>query len=552
MKDFPFKTCFAELIIKPMVSAEKDQCLALASLVEVSKFIPNIDTSKNVDLLPVAFNACVINRVNKNTDVVDTTTALAMYKHFAFKPINVEHQRQKVIGMILTAGFSEFGTDRPLSEDQVKTMTGPFNITLGGVIWRTVAPELSNLIEESGDPTSQNYFSVSASWELGFTGYQIALLEAGRKNLAEATRIITDASEIETVQNKLISLGGDGKFEDLFAYRMPTTDVVPLGIGFTEKPAAEVKGIASQTKEKIGMDIPPAVGKPPLPTPDLGVTPPQPLEKNEVGINQNPSIGTENLLDKKGENQNNISQSHLSNVKTERIDTMKISSLQDISEASVKDVTPVAIASAVSEFISSELTKGSATWEKEKNALNDQIAQANTLATQAKTEFEKVQAQMQEVKATLEKLQAEKAEREQVELFNSRMAEVVASYDLDEEVRAALVEEIKAIASSEDWAKWQSKAKVLLKGYAKKAPPFKKDDDKKDDDKDDKAKAKKAKADDAGDDDAAAKAAVAAALDNADKPDAGLPNGGASNKKSLKETYASAFAFTKENFVINR
>ena len=46
-------------ILKPLVSEEKDKYLALASLMEVGNFIPNIDTEKNVDLLPVAFNAAV-------------------------------------------------------------------------------------------------------------------------------------------------------------------------------------------------------------------------------------------------------------------------------------------------------------------------------------------------------------------------------------------------------------------------------------------------------------------------------------------------------------
>ena len=106
IKDFPFRTTYS-YVIKPLVSQEKDKYLALASLVDVGHFIPNINTEHNIDLLPVAFNACVINRANKNGDVIDTATALDIYKHFINKPINVEHNRQKIIGTILTAGFSE-------------------------------------------------------------------------------------------------------------------------------------------------------------------------------------------------------------------------------------------------------------------------------------------------------------------------------------------------------------------------------------------------------------------------------------------------------------
>lgn len=132
---FKYITTFSS-VLKPLVSEEKDKYLALASLAEVGSFIPNVDTEKNVDLLPVAFNAAVVNRVNRNGDVIDSLTALASYKDFINKPINFEHNRERIVGVILTAGFSEFGSDTPLTEDQVKDLKGPYNITLGGVIWK--------------------------------------------------------------------------------------------------------------------------------------------------------------------------------------------------------------------------------------------------------------------------------------------------------------------------------------------------------------------------------------------------------------------------------
>lgn len=105
--EFKYTTTFSS-VLKPLVSEDKDIYLTLASLVEIGNFIPHIDTEKNVDLLPVAFNAAVVNRVNKNGDVLDSKTAIASYKDFINKPINLEHNRERIIGVILTAGFSEF------------------------------------------------------------------------------------------------------------------------------------------------------------------------------------------------------------------------------------------------------------------------------------------------------------------------------------------------------------------------------------------------------------------------------------------------------------
>lgn len=565
MKDRQFFTSFSELVLRPIVSEEKDKYLAIASLAQVSKFIPNIDTQKNQDVLPVAFDACVVNRVNKNTDMIDTQTALAMYKQFAYKPINVEHNRQKVIGMILIPGFSEFGSSKPLTEAEASQMTGPFNITLGGLIWRLVAPELADLIEDASDPTSPKYLSVSASWELGFTGYKIALMEGGKKNLSEATRIIDDPKEVEEVQNKLIALGGDGKFEDLFAYRMPSFDVLPLGIGFTEKPAAEVKGIATNQSIEIGEDKSPAIGKPPEKDIQEKVSIPNPILDNKIGIVEKPAFG-EPTKDscaseaQEKENKIKISQKEISNVKIER--NMKITSLKDITDDSIKQCT----ASAVSEFISTELKKGNDEWLKEKNTLTTQL-------TETQANSAKLEETMKQMQATLQKLESEKAEAAKVEQFNVRMSKVNETYELDEEAMAAIADDVKSIASEEDFGKWFKKQSILLKGFAKVKPPVKKNDvsDKPGADKEDvkKAKAdedaeagckKKAKAEDCEDTDDSeakkAKASEAAAavidkvIDGADKSKGGLPNGSALAAPTLKEKYATAFA--KENFIISR
>ena len=63
---FKFNAIFANLQVKSMISEDKDKYLSTASIKEIKKFIPNIDTEKNIDLLPIAFDACVVNRVNKN------------------------------------------------------------------------------------------------------------------------------------------------------------------------------------------------------------------------------------------------------------------------------------------------------------------------------------------------------------------------------------------------------------------------------------------------------------------------------------------------------
>jgi len=97
---FEFITSFSSNV-KALVAEDKDKYLALASLVDIGSFVPDIDTEANVDLLPIAFNACVVNRINKNGDAVDANTAISMANNFINKPINLEHQRDRVVGTIL-------------------------------------------------------------------------------------------------------------------------------------------------------------------------------------------------------------------------------------------------------------------------------------------------------------------------------------------------------------------------------------------------------------------------------------------------------------------
>lgn len=546
MKDFPYKTSFSS-VLKPLVSSDKDKLLAVASLLEIGKFIPDIDTTKNFDVLPIAFNACVINRVNKNGDVIDTPTAIATYKSFINKPINVEHNRQKVIGVILTAGFSAFGTDESLTEEQASAMKEPFNITLGGLIWRVVSPELAEFIEESNDPTSAKYLGVSASWELGFTDYNLAILDGGQKNLSQA-QIISDPEQVKLLKDKLKSLGGDGKENGKFIYRVPK-DIIPLGIGLTEKPAAEVQGVAIKDSDlisalsRIDKAAKEATERLAKMLEETCATQ-HFIEKCSCGTiisqcrcpsdNKKVTILTE-ACEKCNKKENKISQSSDLNVKIERKVNMKITSVKDITDESLKQIA----ASEIAEFVAAELKKGSDSWEQEKGKLNKTITDVQAESAKAKEDSETLKKELEKVKAALAELNVEKENREKVEKFNSRMSVINEEFELDDEVRAALVEEVKLLASDEDFDKFKKKAAVLLKGFAKKAKAGYDDS---------KMCAKHKQKGCAECKTAGAAQIVDDAVDNADKEKGGLPNGAPANAKSLKEIAQSAFA--KENFTV--
>ena len=413
--NYNYTTTFSS-VLKPLVSEEKDKYLALASLMQVGNFIPNINTEKNVDLLPIAFNAAVVNRVNKNGDVIDSDTAIASYKDFINKPINIEHNREKIVGVILTAGFSEFGSDISLSEEQVKDLKGPFNITLGGVIWKIANPNLADKIEESSDATSDKYQSVSASWELGFNDYNVVMIDGESKNIEDGA-LISDASEIESIKNSLRAFGGSGKVDKTKSvYRKVIGNVVPLGIGLTETPAADVKGIAT-LKSEASVEI----------------------------------------------NQENISKIDNLNVNTDNDNkVMKITSIKDITDENLKQAT----ASQISDLIEQELKVASEKYAAEKATVELSLKAANEKHEVLSAAQDALQKEVAALKASLEAVESEKQAILANEKFNERMNAFDAEYDLDSDTRQVLASDIAGL-DDDSFAAYKNKMAIFMKNKKK-------------------------------------------------------------------------------------
>ena len=477
--------------IKPIVSEERDKYLALASAIEIAQFVPEIDTDKQVDLLPIAFNAFVANRVNRNGDVVDTETALSFYKDFKNKPINIEHNRDKVIGTILTAGFSEFGTDKALTEEEVPELEGPFNVTLGGVIWRVVNERVASLIEDSADPSSEEYMKVSASWELGFADYNLVLLEGNDKNIENGTTIENEV-EIKALEDNLKALGGDGKTKDgKFVYRKVIGNVVPLGIGLTESPAADVKGVSTADTDEE-------------------------LEAQEL-IEEN-TFAEDNKTSQKQEN-NVIIQNE------EQI--MKIESIKDITNESLKELS----ASAVSDFIESELKEASERFSAEQIKAEEALKDAQEKIASVSADSDKIRAELDSVTEKLGSLEVEKTEREAEALFNQRMASLDESFVLEDEDRQVLAEQVKSL-DEEGWESFSKRMNVLLREKSREVLAKKEEEQKSAEVEEKSAEESKASGDDVVED----------AIDRGEEDSEVVPASTQASEASTYDKYKDAFS----------
>ena len=294
-------------------------------------------------------------------------------------------------------------------------MNGPFNVTLGGVIWKIVNKQISNLIESSGDPTSEDYMKISASWELGFSEYNLVLLEGSDKNIENGLSVDNE-EEVTSMEKDLKALGGEGRTKDgMFVYRKVIGNVVPLGIGLTETPAADVKGVATKDTVKAEEE-------------NFAEVEETSQKQQNIVINQNEDIA------------------------------MKIESIKDITDESLKQLS----ASAVSDYIESELKEASERFSAEKHAAEKALNEAQEKLESVSTDSDNIKAELDSVREELSSLKAEKEQRESEELFNQRMASLDESYVLEDEDRKVLASQIKQL-DEEGWESFSSNVKVLLR-----------------------------------------------------------------------------------------
>lgn len=420
MDKFKYYARFDGIVVQARVDFDEDKYLAVASIDQLKGYLPNsVDLDVNKDLMGVAFDAFVVNRGNKNGHMIGTENALAMVHNFVNKPFNIEHNRKTVVGFCTGYGFSEFGTSKPLTLEQVSAMEEPFNVVLSGYVWKITNPEFAEELVSSSDPSSSKYLSVSASWELGFNEFNIA---EGSKNLNEAT-IIENEEDILKHKDDLKVFGGSGisSISGKQIFLNLQGNILPLGIGFTNNPAAEVKGVV------ISYDSP------------------------EDNKNQK----EDNEMNKKSVS------SEIKDVKN----IMQINQIEDITDEAMKEVS----ASAVREFISNKITELAKDWtakaEEKENALK--VAQEELAAL--KTDLESIKADSEKVKADFAEVQENIRKQEIEATFQRRMSLIDEEFNLTDADRTIIAEDLQAIADEESFEKWYIKFATLAEAK-KKAP----------------------------------------------------------------------------------
>jgi len=439
---YKYTTTFSSEI-KASVLSEDELKITKASVDNLDGLIPNgVDLDRNIDLLAIAFDAAVANRFNKNDDGIDAPTAVECAKYFVNKPINIEHIKQDIVGHVVSAGFSAYGSSQLIdASTDMSDQKDPFNISLGGLAYRTVNPSFVEFIEMCSDPESYAYGWVSASWEVGFNDYKIVI---GGPNLKDS-EIIEDPKHIQEFEKLLRGNGGEGvTANNERVYRLITGTVYPVGIGLTTNPAADVKGIyTKKKKEAVASEE----------------------ESDSVSISVDNSKFLNNI-------KNFISHSKDTTVTSTKENTTmtneellaKITSLlQDKPEGDKQEAVAQEAVASVSKVIQEALVDRDKTYKEELESKENEKKEAEeALANQAK-DLEEAKKDLAETKKDLEEIKAANEKREATELFNARMDEINEAYDLEDADRQVIATELATVeASDEAFDTYKAKVEVLF------------------------------------------------------------------------------------------
>jgi hypothetical protein len=427
---FKYKTSFCNEIKASSENLHDSEFYSKASLEGLKNLVSEeIDFERNIDLMGVAFNAAIVNRFNKNDDGIDTNTALAIKDYFVHKPANIEHNKSNIVGHIISSGFSNIHNDELMEEVNGENLA-PFNLCLGAVVYSAANREFANLVMDSVDPENEeHYMSVSASWELGFNDYVIAV---GSRDLNQAD-VVSDPNQIEELSEYLKAFDGEGELKDgTPVYRLVVGEVYPLGIGFTANPAAEVKGVyLHESKKKViaeADDEDDYVEK-------IEVENKNYFKKYKKNISQNEILTVKQSI-------NNISIMEKENL----LEDIKALLEEKMPKHDFNQETVANIGRVIGDAIKSK----SEQYEQEVKSMEEEkvrIAEAEVQMTQDIAELkDKLESAESQVSSLSDDIQA----RESEEKFNARMEQVDASYELGEEDRKVLASEVQELALEDE------------------------------------------------------------------------------------------------------
>lgn len=405
---------------------------------KLSSFVPYVDYHSNADLIGIAFDVAVANMFNANGDGVDSEGAWRIMRTVSSKPINVEHDRNLIIGHIMDGSFTDMTWKKWLYYDDIKDTKEIFNITLGGVLYKVVAKSIGEALLEIQKGVETD-FEIAASWEVGFDSFFAAV---GNDNLLENCEILRSEEEIAKVSKYMKCFGGKGVLPNgkkVFRLIDPEGTVVFLGAGLTKYPAAKVGPVYIREEDD--------------------------------------SAGSEPSPAKEDKSISHFNKDDVSSLRTDDKIMNKEQIMELIKEvvASNKDSGELSesLAGATSK-IADAIVESNKSYVAERNQAKEDAEKAIAIAKEKEEKVEALEKKIEETSTALaeankklEKIEQEAKAAELKEKFNERMTALDEKFELSDEDREILASQVSAVESDEDFEKFSKNLEVLMSSKLK-------------------------------------------------------------------------------------
>lgn len=474
--------------------SEQDRFVAKASLAPLRNVLPaDVDPLMDPDLLYISCDGAVGGLVNRNGDGITAATAVAIHRSARHKYISMDHDRNRVAGVVLFPTLTTLDAHKVLTDDEALALNEPFNMSFAGVIWKVIQPQLSKYLIKVGDALDSD--ALSMSWEIGFDRYSVAV---GGTNLFDSRIIEPEDPTFAAYDAMLRSNKGEGVDPSGRSIsRIISDDAVILGYSAVPNPAAHVKGILPLTFLDNGGPAPAADDtSSDTAAIDLSQIPESQRsffeQHAESGMGYHlcdltmedgtihsgiPVINHRFLprgidgskivavrIAQKSEEKNITSS--VARVTPDTANSMKIESLEQIGTA----LGTHEAAAAVSTFVKA-IQDGSAEYVKQLAAKENVVKNAEQALATSEQRAKDLEASIATLRTELEEIRSKAEQTEADTKFQERMASFDEQYNLDDEDRALIASDIKPL-DDEAFAAYAKKQSKLMGGKKKaKADP---------------------------------------------------------------------------------
>lgn len=193
----------------------KKELKIIASQIGESDEFKDVFPKENQDdLLYIGLVSYSIGAVNKNGCIITPEEGLSTYKTLVSKPLNLEHEKNDIIGFCTSAFLTNIKNNKILSEDEASTIldnNGIVNVAGVFVCWKINSPDVAEIIEENFDENSEYFNKIKASFEFYFNDFDFFLYEGGN-SFSDGELISSDDENAEEMYNALIINGGSGRY----------------------------------------------------------------------------------------------------------------------------------------------------------------------------------------------------------------------------------------------------------------------------------------------------------------------------------------------------